>query len=168
MPNVFSLGFFLCLSGLRSPVRFHQFFTDSAVCSCNIREEGALYASGERVHRLCVTILNNAESLPSLSLECPVLTQKNDSPLSVGSLHREASVGEIPKISFPEASTNKISLERLAGDIVRVLWHAPVCTKLGRSDAQSQDHGRCCPSELLDQHPWRAVCSMSPVSHICV
>lgn len=39
------------------------------------------------MHRLCVTILNNGESLPSLSLECPVLTQKNDSPLSVGSLH---------------------------------------------------------------------------------
>lgn len=90
----------LCLSGLRSPVWFHQFFRDSAVCSCNIREEGALYASGERVHRLCVTILNNAESLPSLSLECPVLTQKNDSPLSVGSLHREASVGKYQRSPF--------------------------------------------------------------------
>lgn len=78
--------------------------------------------------RLCVTILNNGESLPSLSLECPVLIQMNDSPLSVGSLCTgEASVGEIPKISFPEASTNKISLERLVGDIVCVLWHAPVC-----------------------------------------
>lgn len=133
-----------------SPVCFHLFSTDSAFCSCNIREEGALHALGERAHRLCVTILNNGESLPSPSLECPVLTQKNDSPLSVGSLHRGGQCGEIPKISFPEASTNKIALERLAGDIVRVLWHAPVralsppAPGLGRSDAQSQDHGGCC------------------------
>lgn len=111
---------------LLSPVRFPLFFTGSAFCSCNIREEGALHALAERARRLCVTILNNGESLPSPSLECPVLTQKNDSPLFVGSLPREGQCGEIPKISFPEASTNKIALERLPGDIVRVLWHAPV------------------------------------------
>lgn len=78
------------------------------------------------MHRLCVTILNNSESLPSLSLECPVLTKRSDSPLSVGSLHRGGQCGEIPKISFPEASTNKTSLERLSRDTVRVLWCAPV------------------------------------------
>lgn len=111
---------------LLGPVRFPLFFTDSAFCSCNIREERVLHALAERAHRLCVTILNNGESLPSPSLECPVLTQKNDSPLSVGSLPRGGQCGEIPKISFPEASTNKIALERLPGDIVHVLWHAPV------------------------------------------
>lgn len=78
------------------------------------------------MNRLCVTVLNNSESLPSLSLECPVLTQKNDSPLSVGSLHRGGQCGEIPKIFFPEASANKIALGRLAGDLVIVLWRAPV------------------------------------------
>lgn len=46
--------------------------------------------------------------------------------LSVGRLPRGGQCGEIPKISFPEASTNKIALERLTGDIVHVLWHAPV------------------------------------------
>lgn len=46
--------------------------------------------------------------------------------LSVGRLPRGGQCGEIPKISFPEASTNKIALERLPGDIVHVLWHAPV------------------------------------------
>lgn len=122
MPNDFAFPA-LCLSGFLAQCTF---FTDAAFCRCNIREEGALHASGERVHRLCVTILNNSESLPSLSLECPVLTQKSDSPLSVGSLHRGGRCGEIPKISFPEASTNKISLERLARDIVSVLWCAPV------------------------------------------
>lgn len=158
---------------LLSPVHFHLFFTNWAFCSCNIREEGALHASGERVHRLCVTILNNTESLPSLSLECPVLIQ-NDSPLSVGSLHREGQCGEIPKMSFPEASTNKISLERLSRDIVHVLWCAPVralspsAPRLGRSDAQSQDHGGCCSSDLLDHHPQQAVCFLSSISHICV
>lgn len=52
------------------------------------------------MNRLCVTMLNNSESLPSLSLECPVLTQKNDSPLSVGSCTGEASVGKYQRFPF--------------------------------------------------------------------
>lgn len=52
------------------------------------------------MNRLCVTVLNNSESLPSLSLECPVLTQKNDSPLSVGSCTGEASVGKYQRFPF--------------------------------------------------------------------
>lgn len=94
----------LCLSGFIAPVCSHLFFKNSALCSCNIREEGDLHASGERVNRLCVTILNNSESRPGLSLECPVLTQKNDSPLSgvgVGGVRTgEASTGKYQRLLF--------------------------------------------------------------------
>lgn len=121
MPNVISL----CLV-LSASLPSHLFFKDSALCSCNIRDEGALHALGESVNRLCVTVVNKSESVSSVSLECPVLTQKSDSPLSVGSVHRGGQCGEIPKISFPEASTNKRQKERLAGDIVSVFLHACV------------------------------------------
>uniref|UniRef100_A0A8C6H2V6 6-phosphogluconolactonase n=1 Tax=Mus spicilegus TaxID=10103 RepID=A0A8C6H2V6_MUSSI len=69
---------------------------DLAFCSCNIREQGALHASGERVPRLCVTILNN-----------------------------------------------------------------------GRSDVQSQDHGRCCSSDFLNHHPQPAGLYVTNQSHLC-
>lgn len=109
------------------------------------------------MNRLCVTVLNNSESLPSLSLECPVLTQKNDWPLSVGGLHRGGQCGEIPKIFFPEASANRVGKAGrrhcqcpLACTCVALSPSAP---GLGRSEAQSQD----CSSDLVDHCPRQAV-----------
>lgn len=58
MPNFVSHA--VCLSGFLAPVPSHLFLKDSALSSCNIGDEGALHALGERVNRLCVRVVNKS------------------------------------------------------------------------------------------------------------
>lgn len=157
----------VCLSGFLAPVPSHLFLKDSALSSCNIGDEGALHALGERVNRLCVRVVNKSASVPSVSLECSVLTQKSDSPLSVGRVHRGGQCGEIPKISFPEAGTNKRQRKGWR-ETLSFCMHTCALFPSAPGVAHVQDHQGCCCSDLLDHHPRPAVCSTTPASHIRV
>lgn len=106
-----------------------MFFGDSVLGSCTTREGPP--QEKERVSRLYVTILNNSESLPGLGLECSVLTQRDDWPLSVERGHRG---GEWRKNTKDFPSRSKCSrnfpadMDRLVGDIA-----TPSALGLGRS-----------------------------------